>query len=86
MHISVIAWTSAGRGRASLDFIHGTDIEDRGLVVLFFVLFLLFSVFFTLAPLEKTYQCYFSAFFCYVSVFLPLPPLEIFLPTPIDDR
>jgi len=31
-------------------FIHGTDIVDRDLIVLFFVLFLYFSVFFLLPP------------------------------------
>jgi len=36
-------------------FIYGTDIVDRGLVVLFFCLF----------------------FFCYFSVFFPLPPLPL---------
>jgi len=35
-------------------FIHGTDIVDRGLIVLFFSLFLLFfGHFFPLTPLEK---------------------------------
>jgi len=33
-------------------FIHGTDIVDRDLIVLFFGLFLLF-LFFSLAPLEE---------------------------------
>jgi len=33
-------------------FMHGTDIIDRGLIVLFFCLFCYFSVFFPLAPQE----------------------------------
>jgi len=34
-------------------FIHGTDIVDRGLIVLFFGLFCQFSVFFPLGPPER---------------------------------
>jgi len=53
-------------------FIHGTDVGDRGLIVLFFGHFLLF---FSL--------CYFSVFAIFRSFFL-LPPLpEIFLRTPL---
>jgi len=41
----------AGRGRGlPWIFIHGTDIGDKGLIVLFSVLFCYFSVFFSLAP------------------------------------
>jgi len=45
-------------------FIHGTDIVDRGLIVLFFGLlllffglFLLFFVFLSLAPLSRKFFC-----------------------------
>jgi len=42
-------------------FIHGTDVINKGLIVLFFGLF------------------------CYFSIFFPLlPPLEIFLSTPLS--
>jgi len=46
-------------------FINGTNIVDRGLIVLFFGLFCYFSVFFRCIPLplEEAYKCYFLVFF-----------------------
>jgi len=46
--MQTLTWASAAGGRGpwpSWIFIHGTDMVDRGLIVLFFGLFLLFSVF-----------------------------------------
>jgi len=37
-------------GRASLDFIHGTDIVDKGLIILFFGIFAIFGSFASVAP------------------------------------
>jgi len=48
---------SGGRGTTPIWIfihdIHGTDIVDRGLIVLFFGLFCNFSVFFPSPPLEE---------------------------------
>jgi len=45
-------WASAAGGRGPpWIFIHSTDIVDRGLIVLFFVIFPIFRSFFPLAPL-----------------------------------
>jgi len=38
-------------------FIHGTHIVDRGLILLFFSLFLLFFVLFSVAPLPWKFFC-----------------------------
>jgi len=44
----------AGRARGSLwIFIHGTDIVNKSLIVLFFDRFCYFSVFFSLPPPEN---------------------------------
>jgi len=64
------SWASEAGGRGACPpwiFIHGTNIVERGLKVLFFGVFLLFFVFF----------CYFLVFFPLPS------PLEIFPPTPL---
>jgi len=74
-------WASAaGGGAPPWIFIHGTDIVDRGLIVLFF------SPFSVGTPLEEAYWCYFLVFLCYFLVFFPLrlsSPLKNFLPTPL---
>jgi len=52
MSTIVEVWASQlGAGGSALwVFMHGTDIADRGLIVLFFGLFCYFSVFFLLFP------------------------------------
>jgi len=55
-------------------FIHGTDIVDKGLILLFFRPF-----FRCLSPPWKRFNsAIFRSFFCY-----PLPPWKFFLPTPL---
>jgi len=64
-------------------FIHGTDVADRGLIVLFSVFFCFFSVFFPLSPPPwKRLNSAIFSIFCYFPL-LP-SPLEIFLPTPLQ--
>jgi len=57
---------SGGTGVCGLSwiFIHGTDIVDSGLKVLFFGLFCYFSLFFSVAPLRRgLIVLFFSPFF-----------------------
>jgi len=63
-------------------FIHGTDIVDRGLIVLFLVFFCYFSVFFPLLP-GRGLKYYFSVVFAIFGIF-SRSLLEIFLPTPLQ--
>jgi len=47
------AWASAAGSRVAVppwNFIHGTNIEDRGLKVLFSAFFAIFRYFFSVAP------------------------------------
>jgi len=71
-------------------FIHGTNIVNKGLIVLFFGLFCYFSVFFSVAPPlpgRGLIVLFFGLFWLFFDLF-PLPALEIFLPTPlsVNDR
>jgi len=50
-------------------FIHGTDIVDRGLIVLFFSLF-------SVGSPGRGLKCYFSVFFCYFLIFFSVGPPE----------
>jgi len=75
----LLAWASAAGCREGpwplWIFIHGTDIVNRGLIVLFFVFFSIFRSFFRLPPLppwKRLNSAIFRFFFCY-------PPLA---PTP----
>jgi len=64
---------SGGRGRTpSWIFIHGTDIVDRGLIVLFFDLFLPFFDLFSVGPPWKRLKEIFFGLFPLV------PPWEFF--------
>jgi len=73
---------------SSLDFIHGTDIVDRGLMVLLFGLFLLFSSLFSVAPssFRKRLNSAILVFFGYCFDPFSVTPLslEIFLSTPLQ--
>jgi len=83
------AWASAaGAGEAMAPWIsiHGTNIVNKGLIVLFFGLFFAIfrSFFFVGQPWKRLYSAIFLVFFWYFSILFPLPsPLEIFLPTPL---
>jgi len=73
-------------GHALWICIHGTNIVNRGLQVLFFSVFCYFSVFFLLPPPPPCKRLNIDIFwsFCYFSIFFSVgPPLEIFLPTPL---
>jgi len=60
-------------------FIHGTDIVDRGLIVLLFVYF--FAIFRSFFPVDPfPWKRLNSAIFQY---FFVAPSLKIFLPTPL---
>jgi len=56
----IMIWASAaGAGRAmdpTWIFIHGTDIENKGLIVLLFGLFLLFFGIFSVAPSVRNFS------------------------------
>jgi len=70
------SWASAARGRGERPpwiLIHGTNIVDKVLMVLFFGLF---SV--PPPPWKRLSSAIFRFFFCW------LPPLENFLPTPLE--
>jgi len=71
---------SGGQGHAlPPDFINGIFRS----FLLFFGLFLLFFCLFSVEPSGKGLIVLFFSFFCYFSVFFPLAPLKIFLPTPL---
>jgi len=72
LHIQ--SWASAA-ARARI-FIHGTNIVDIGLKVLFFGVFLLFFGLFSVAP-SSLEEAYFGLF-CYFSVFFRFSLSEIF--------
>jgi len=75
---------------APLDlYVHGTDILDRGLIVLFFPLAptrkRLFFGLFSLAPTwKRLISGYFSVFLAIFGLFFCCLPPEIFLPTPLS--
>jgi len=50
-------------------FIHGTDIVDKGLIVLFFSLLAIFRSFFPLPPSGRGLIVLFFGIFCYFLVF-----------------
>jgi len=67
-------------------FIHGTDIVNKGLIMLFFSLFCYFSVFFSVGPpLGRGFIVLFFGLFWYFSIFFSVGPLSLenFLPTPL---
>jgi len=68
-------------------FMYGTDIVDRGLIVLFFDLLLFFSLF-TVGPSPgRGSILLFFDLFAIFRAFIRCPlPLEIFLPTPLEEE
>jgi len=84
----------AGRAVASLGYgppwykystnIHGTNIVDRGLKVLFSAFFGIFWYFFRCSLLWKRLNSAILYFLLIFGIFFPLPPLENFLPTPLS--
>jgi len=81
----VQAWASAERAWPPWIFTHDTNIADKGLIVLFFGLFLPFFGLFSVAPPRKRLNSAifgtFLLFLALFSFFSLASPLEIFLPT-----
>jgi len=62
-------------------FIHGTDIVNKGLIVLFFGLFCYFFGLFSVGPTGRGLIVLFSIFFAIFLAVFRWPPLETFLTT-----
>jgi len=80
-------WASAAGGRAPSPsiFIHGIDIVDRGLIVLFDIFWSFFR-FPTSLPLEEAFNSAIFNLFYYFLVFFRCPPEKFFCRRPCIHR